>query len=60
MRPKLLIASAAVLLVGGTVAGLALAWGSAAKQPAANPGLPPATATVTRTTRRRLGRGDRR
>src|SRR6266540_1856175 len=50
MRPKLLIASAAVLLVGGTVAGLALAWGSAAKQPAANPGLPPATATVTRTT----------
>src|SRR4029453_11419565 len=34
----------------GTVAGLALAWGSAAKQPAATPGLPPASAKVTRTT----------
>ena len=50
MRPKLLVAGAAVVLLGGTVAGLALAWGSAAKQPAANPALPPATAKVTRTT----------
>jgi hypothetical protein len=50
MRPKLLISGAAVVLLGGAVAGLALAWGSAAKQPAANPALPPATAKVTRTT----------
>jgi hypothetical protein len=50
MRRKLLIAVAAVVLLGGTVAGLALAWGSAAKQPPANPALPPATAKVTRTT----------
>jgi peptidoglycan hydrolase-like protein with peptidoglycan-binding domain len=50
MRPKLLIGGAAVLILGGTVAGLALAWGSAAKQPAGNPALPPATAKVTRTT----------
>jgi multidrug efflux system membrane fusion protein len=50
MRPKLLITGAAVVLLGGTVAGVALAWGSAAKQPSANPGLPPATATVARTT----------
>jgi peptidoglycan hydrolase-like protein with peptidoglycan-binding domain len=49
MRPKLLITSTAVVLLGGTVAGLALAWGSTAKQPAANPTLPPATAQVTRT-----------
>jgi len=50
MRRRLLISGAAVVLVGGTVAGLTLAWGSAAKQPAATPGLPPATAKVTRTT----------
>jgi hypothetical protein len=50
MRRKLLISGAAVVLLGGAVAGLALAWGSAAKQPAASPALPPATATVTRTT----------
>src|SRR6266511_760801 len=50
MRPKLLIAAAAVVLLGGAVAGLALAWGSAAKQPAASPALPPATAKATRTT----------
>jgi multidrug efflux system membrane fusion protein len=50
MRPKLLITGAAVVILGGTVAGLALAWGSAAKEPAANPALPPATAKVTRTT----------
>jgi Putative peptidoglycan binding domain len=50
MRPKLLITGAAVVILGGTVAGLALAWGSAAKEPAADPALPPATAKVTRTT----------
>jgi Putative peptidoglycan binding domain len=50
MRPKLLITGAAVVILGGAVAGLALAWGSAAKEPAANPALPPATAKVTRTT----------
>jgi hypothetical protein len=50
MRPKLLISGAAVVLLGGTVAGLALAWGSPAKEPAANPALPPATAKVIRTT----------
>jgi membrane fusion protein, multidrug efflux system len=50
MRPKLLITGAAVVLLGGTVAGVALAWGSAAKQPPATPALPPATAKVTRTT----------
>jgi peptidoglycan hydrolase-like protein with peptidoglycan-binding domain len=48
MRPKLLITGAAVVILGGAVAGLA--WKSAAKQPAANPVLPPATAKVTRTT----------
>jgi len=50
MRPKLLITGAAVVILGGTVAGLALAWGSAAKEPVANPALPPATAKVSRTT----------
>jgi peptidoglycan hydrolase-like protein with peptidoglycan-binding domain len=50
MRPKLLITAAAVVLVGAAVAGLALALGSAAKEPVANPALPPATAKVTRTT----------
>lgn len=50
MRPKLLTTGAAVVILGGTVAGVALALGSAAKQPAANPALPPATAKVARTT----------
>jgi multidrug efflux system membrane fusion protein len=50
VRPKLLITSAAVVILGGAAAGLALSWGSAAKQPAATPPLPPATAKVTRTT----------
>ncbi len=50
MRPKILIAAAAVVVLGGAAAGLALAWGSAAKEPAANPALPSATAKVTRTT----------
>jgi peptidoglycan hydrolase-like protein with peptidoglycan-binding domain len=50
MRGKLLITGAAVVILGGAVAGLALAWGSTAKEPAANPALPPATAKVARTT----------
>jgi hypothetical protein len=50
MRRTLLITAAAVVLLGGAVAGLAMAWGSAAKQPAAKPALPPATAQVARTT----------
>jgi peptidoglycan hydrolase-like protein with peptidoglycan-binding domain len=50
MRPKLLISGAAVVTLGGAVGGLALAWGSAAKEPAANPALPPATAKIARTT----------
>jgi Putative peptidoglycan binding domain len=50
MRRTLLITAAAVVLLGGAVAGLARAWGSAAKQPAAKPALPPATAQVARTT----------
>jgi Putative peptidoglycan binding domain len=50
MRRKLLLTAAAVVIAGGAVTGLALAWGSAAEEPAANPALPPATAKVTRTT----------
>jgi hypothetical protein len=50
MRPKLLITGAMVVILSGAVAGLALAWGSASKEPAANPALPPATAKVARTT----------
>jgi len=50
MRRKLLIGGAAVVILGGAVAGLVLAWGSAAKEPAVNAALPPATAKVTRTT----------
>ena len=50
MRRKLLITGAVVVVLGGGVAGLVLARGSAAKEPAAKPGLPPATARVTRTT----------
>jgi peptidoglycan hydrolase-like protein with peptidoglycan-binding domain len=49
MRRRLLIIGAAAVLVAGAVTGLLLAWGSAAKEPAATPGLPPATAEVTRT-----------
>ena len=41
---------AAVLILGGSIAGLVLAWGSAARQSEAIPSLPPATAEVTRTT----------
>ena len=50
MRPRLLITAATVVVLGGAAAGLALAWGSASKEPAANSALPPATAKVTRTT----------
>jgi len=50
MRRKLLITGAAVVILGGAAAGLVLAWGSAAQEPAATPALPPATAKVTRTT----------
>ena len=49
MRRKLLLAAAATAMLGGVVAGLVLAFGSAAKQPAAE-SLPPATAKVRRTT----------
>src|SRR5262245_21058691 len=50
MRRTLLITGATVVLLGGAVAGSALAWGSGGKGPATTPGLPPATAEVTRTT----------
>ena len=50
MRRKLVITGAAAVLVAGAVTGLLLAWGSAAKEPTTTPGLPPATAEVTRTT----------
>jgi peptidoglycan hydrolase-like protein with peptidoglycan-binding domain len=49
-RRKLVITGAAAAIVGAAVTGFVLAWGSAAKEPAANPALPPATAEVTRTT----------
>jgi membrane fusion protein, multidrug efflux system len=48
MRRKLLIIGAAVVIVGGTVAGVVLARGSAPDKPKAV--LPPATAKVVRTT----------
>jgi membrane fusion protein, multidrug efflux system len=47
---RTLVITGAVVLLGGAVAGFALAWGSGGKEPAADPGLPPATAEVTRTT----------
>jgi peptidoglycan hydrolase-like protein with peptidoglycan-binding domain len=50
VRHRLLTTGAAVVILGGAVAGVVLAWGSAAKEPAADPALPPATAEVTRTT----------
>jgi peptidoglycan hydrolase-like protein with peptidoglycan-binding domain len=65
VRRTLLITGATVVLLGGAVAGSALAWGSDGKVPAATAGLPPATAEVTRTTlvetttvAGRLGYGD--
>jgi multidrug efflux system membrane fusion protein len=50
MRRKLLIAAAATALLSGAVVGLVLAFRSAAKEPAADSALPPATAQVRRTT----------
>jgi membrane fusion protein, multidrug efflux system len=49
MRRTLLVTWAGLLL-GGAVAGFALARGSGGSASAVNPGLPPATAEVTRTT----------
>jgi membrane fusion protein, multidrug efflux system len=50
MRRKPLITGAAVVILGGAVAGFVLARGSGGKEPTASSVLPPATATVTRTT----------
>lgn len=50
MNRKILITGAAIILLGGAVAGWMLASGAGAKQQAANAALPPATAEVTRTT----------
>jgi membrane fusion protein, multidrug efflux system len=50
MRRKLLVAGAAVVVFGGVVAGVLVTRGSGGGNAAANPGLPPATANVTRTT----------
>jgi multidrug efflux system membrane fusion protein len=50
MRPKLLISGAAVLILGGAIAGFVLARESGTREPASNPALPAATAKVTRTT----------
>ena len=50
MRRRLLTTGAAVVILGGAVAGVLLTRGSAGQEPAADPGLPPATAKVTRTT----------
>ncbi len=50
MRPKPLITGAAVVILGGAVAGFVLARGSGGKEPAASSALPAATAKVTRTT----------
>jgi membrane fusion protein, multidrug efflux system len=51
MRRKVVVTGAiATAIVSGAAAGLVLAFGSAAKEPAADSALPPATAKVTRTT----------
>jgi peptidoglycan hydrolase-like protein with peptidoglycan-binding domain len=50
MRRKPLITGAAVVILGGAVAGFALARGTGGQEPAASSALPPATAKVTRTT----------
>ncbi len=50
MRRKPLIAGAAVVILGGAVAGFVLARGSGGQEPAASSALPAATARVTRTT----------
>jgi peptidoglycan hydrolase-like protein with peptidoglycan-binding domain len=50
MRGKLLISGAAVVILGGAIAGFTLVRGSGGTEAAANPALPPATAKVIRTT----------
>jgi peptidoglycan hydrolase-like protein with peptidoglycan-binding domain len=51
MRRKVVVTGAvATAIVGGAVAGLVLAFGSAAKEPAVDSALRPATAQVRRTT----------
>ncbi|MGH8983087.1 MAG: peptidoglycan-binding protein [Acidimicrobiia bacterium] len=50
MRRTLLLAAAAAVVLGGAIAGLLLAFGSAASEPQATSALPPATAEVRRTT----------
>jgi membrane fusion protein, multidrug efflux system len=50
MKRALLITGAVAVLVGGAVAGVVLARGSGAKERSATAGLPPATASVTKTT----------
>jgi peptidoglycan hydrolase-like protein with peptidoglycan-binding domain len=50
MRRRLLVTGAAVVILGGAATGVVLTRGSGGKSAAANPGLPPATAKVTRTT----------
>jgi peptidoglycan hydrolase-like protein with peptidoglycan-binding domain len=51
MRRKMIVTGAvATVIVSGAVAGLVLAFGSSAKEPAADSALPPATAKVRRTT----------
>ncbi len=50
MRRKLLIAAVATAMLGGAVVGLVLSFESAAKEPAADSALPPATAQIRRTT----------
>jgi hypothetical protein len=50
MRRKLLISGAAMVILGGAVAGFVLTRESGGKAPVANPALPPATAQVTRMT----------
>ena len=50
MRRRPLITGAAVVILGGAVAGFVLARGAGGEDPAASSALPPATAKVTRTT----------
>jgi multidrug efflux system membrane fusion protein len=50
MRRQPLIAGAAVVILGGAVAGFVLARGSGGREPTANTALPPGTGKVTRTT----------
>ncbi len=50
MNRKVLIIGIAGVIFGGAVVGAVLARRSAAKEPATNPPLPPATSAITRTT----------